>query len=287
MPGREMARGELPGMVAANDELFPSWVAGMLLRAPRRVGLRHLVDDAADGERSCAADALMQAAVRHLYAVGQRAAEDAGGGSSGECGGSSFDDVDGDGCGRPGTASWPYDEPCREPLFAALGGRHQFGLISEVLVALSCPAGHVAQVRWVGARGGGGGRSGGWPVGAAAGSGRRPLPPSSFPLAPRHPKQTEPPNQQTDPPTRAARTSSCRRSPPPSTPRPSSRSASWPASTRRPRRGATLRRRPWCARASRAPPRRGSGPRASSACRAGRAGSGPGGTAGGRCPWGF
>ena len=42
---------------------------------------------------------------------------------------------------RAAPSKWPYDEPCCEPLFAALSVRQQFVLISDVLTAVWCPSG--------------------------------------------------------------------------------------------------------------------------------------------------
>ncbi|KAI8466771.1 MAG: hypothetical protein J3K34DRAFT_483528 [Monoraphidium minutum] len=92
-------------------------------------------------ERLAVARALLHAATCHYYAaVSVAEARELGGGD--DCGGGAADPSPAGGGGGGGWAAvhWPYDEPCCEPLFAALSPAHQWWLISDVLAALWAPA---------------------------------------------------------------------------------------------------------------------------------------------------
>ncbi|KAI8466774.1 MAG: hypothetical protein J3K34DRAFT_460704 [Monoraphidium minutum] len=137
-------------LAARDPKCFRSWALAALaravarLRAPGLAGLLRLPADA----RIAVARALLHAATCHYYTAASAAEaweED--------------DDEGAVGGAPPGgwaAVHWPYEEPCCEPLFAALSPAHQWWLISDVLAALWAPPTPAP-----GSGGGGGGGGGG------------------------------------------------------------------------------------------------------------------------------
>jgi hypothetical protein len=107
----------LAAQAAKQPEVFVAWCRATLAAAAQGPGLAHLLALPED-ERRPLAQLLLHAATCHHYAVATAAAAAAR-------------------AGRPWDG-WPYEQPCREPLFAALKPTHQAWLISDVLDAVWC-----------------------------------------------------------------------------------------------------------------------------------------------------
>jgi len=118
-------------------DALAAWARSMLIAAAQGPGLAHLLA-LSDEDRMPLAQLLLHAATCHHYAVASAAADlslGSLGSDSSKQGGS------GAGAGAAPAAAgainaWPYDEPCAEPLFAALAPQHQAWLTSDLLVAV-------------------------------------------------------------------------------------------------------------------------------------------------------
>lgn len=127
-------------LATSSRAAFDRWVRAALSRAARGAGAGALLALPAR-RRAALARLLLHAASCHHYAVAT-AWQLPGWAATGHPRNSSGGGGNVGGGGGPPTAwAWPYEEPCVEPLFAALIPQHQMWLITDVLSALWDPAG--------------------------------------------------------------------------------------------------------------------------------------------------
>lgn len=142
----------LPHHAARDPKLLAIWCRAALQRAARDDGFDHLAGLPADQQLSLAR-VLLHAATCHYYAVEDAWPLDSRCFQALSACAAAISDADSpealllrtlqQACeAAPAAAAapsgWPYEEPCSEPLFAALSPQHQFWLISDVVTWLWC-----------------------------------------------------------------------------------------------------------------------------------------------------
>jgi hypothetical protein len=110
----------LPTRAAREPAVLRAFCRYAAASAVRQPGFAHLLD-LEDEPRHAVTRLLLHAATCHFYAVESAAAAAAAGSSH----------------HSNSSAAWPYDEPCSEPVFAALSLRQQFWLVSEVVTGVA------------------------------------------------------------------------------------------------------------------------------------------------------
>lgn len=118
-----------------DSAFFHAWCCTVLSRSTRKPGVAHLLQ-LPDSERVPVARLLLHAAASHYYAV-ESACQSASAAAAPPCSDPGSHAVAGPSLPPCDAGSaWPYEEPCEEPLFAALRPQHQMWLITDILLAL-------------------------------------------------------------------------------------------------------------------------------------------------------
>lgn len=124
---------------AANPHTFGQWCCTTLQRSTQKFGFTHLYGLPED-ERLKIARLLLHAATLHYYTVACASQAPDPTHAAATSSGAAHAHAPGR---MPRVAAngnaWPYDEPCAEPLFAALKPQHQWWLITDILVQLWSP----------------------------------------------------------------------------------------------------------------------------------------------------